>query len=617
MLLYIRMWILRKTELFNMRIMRCWMMTLLSGAALIAPCMKSGADEGPASEADTPSRIPVILISCDTTRADHFSCYGYRRETTPYLDAWLDEAVLFENAVTEETWTLPAHTTMMTGVHPNRHGATGNTNLAESIPTLAEILREAGYRTGAFMSSRGWFLPWRGLGRGFDVYDIPSPQEGVRDVFTTSQRVTTWLEEQDTAATFLFFHNMDMHSRGSSGSFTLPYGPMSRSYLHFSKEMGDRPKLFMEGRPPAYGQDFLDLVTRKQVILSSYQQEYLRALYDDSIRSVDIAIHDLFERLKADGLYDNALIIVTADHGETLHDRGKYGHGTVFEECAHIPMLIRFPKGRFGGTRYTELVQLSDLLPTILEVLGLPVEDSLDGKSLVGMLEGRTSPRTWAYTQRFYDQSVRNLEWKLQRDMIDNSYRLFHLTSDPGELYDGFAEAPPVLNELLAEMDRFYAPDPAGWHIRITSPDMREKRTLSLDTNGKIERVRMVRSDRNNDHKMLSASPVRVEVDWGAIFYDEIILTTKQPNDSVVLTVTSPLEFVVYLGRERIDAHNTVECLLDPMSVSLRESQYGDDVPTDRPVLYVWYVEPEASTTPAQELSPEEVENLKALGYAE
>ena len=608
---------MRETELRSIRIMRVRTTTLLCLTAFISAWTSSGAEEGPASHAETPPPIPVVLISCDTTRADHFSCYGYARETTPYLDAWLDEVVLFENAVTEETWTLPAHATMMTGVHPNRHGATGNTNLAASIPTLAEILREAGYRTGGFTSSRNWFLPWRGLGRGFEVYDIPSVEEEVRDVFTTYKRVTAWMEQQDTSAMFLFFHNVDMHARPSSTTFRFPYGPEFPSYLHFSKGLGDRPKLYQEGTPPTYGWGFLSLVNYKKVTLSAYQQEYLRALYDDSIRSVDSAIHDLFVEMKALGIYDDALIIVTADHGETLHDRGKFGHGTVFEECAHIPMLIRFPGGRFGGTRYTELVQLSDLLPTIREVIGLPADDSLDGKSLVGMLEGRTSPRTWAYTQRFDQQAVRNTDWKLLRNLIDNSYRLFHLASDPGERHDGFAEVPPILSDLLREMDRFYTPSPAGWHVRIDSPNTGKSRTLSLRTDGEIERVRLVRGDRNNDTKTLTVDTVGVEVDWSAIRDDEVILTTEQSAASLVLGVDCPGEFVVYKGSERIDARDSFECLLDPTSASMAESQNAAQSPADRPTLYVWYVEAEAPTTPARELSPEEVEALRALGYAE
>ena len=398
---------------------------------------------------------PVFLFSCDTARADHFSCYGYARQTTPHLEAWLEEAVLFEQAISEEPWTLPAHATMLTGLHPKRHAVGIANSLAESIHTLPQYLAEAGYQSAGFTSLSLWFEPWRGLGRGFSVYDVP---ENLRDVFSTYALAQAWLGQRQSPKIFLFAHNIDLHSRPVSLGFLTPYAPPAPMGLHFAKALGDPPCLsYHAGGKEHRAGDFLKGANRGTVKLDPHTEEYITALYDDCVLAVDAALYDFLEYLRTDGCYDDALIIVTADHGEELRDHGRYGHTTVYEECAHIPMIIKFPRGRFAGKRYSGLVQLADIVPTVCQVAGVPIPEGLDGQSLMPFLEGTAAPRPFAHIQRASKTAVRTTSWKFIRDEKNGTAEAFDLEKDPKEKVNRFPDSSPALAPLVKEHARVYA----------------------------------------------------------------------------------------------------------------------------------------------------------------
>ncbi len=374
-----------------------------------------------------PGDVPVILISIDTARADHFSCYGYSRDTTPFLEEWCRDAVLFENAFTEETWTLPAHATMFTGLRPDRHGVNAGMNLADSFETLAERLRSNGYSTAALTGSSLWFYRWRNLCQGFDEYDIP---ERYRDVFQTAERAHTWLNAHRDPRTFLFFHIMDLHTRSEGMGVKWLYQPAREADLHFSAEL-QTPKHF----------DF----DKKDRAIPESVRTFVSARYDDCVRSVDSALRDFIGRLRREGRYENSLIIVTADHGEELGERGRFGHWTVHDECARIPLMVKFPQGRFAGQRYAGVVQLADLFPTVCEVAGMNSSEGLDGVSLVRFLEGGASPRTFAHIQHHTQHAVRGLGWKYIDGEGDERREAYGLAEDPKEQKNRVREVPDAL----------------------------------------------------------------------------------------------------------------------------------------------------------------------------
>lgn len=395
--------------------------------------------------------VPVVLISCDTLRADHLGCYGYARDTSPNIDAFAKESVLFEDAVTPETWTLTAHLSMLTGLDPRRHRVTANTNLAEEIVTLPEILRDAGYATGGFTGYGIWLNPARGFAQGFDRYSTPPI---TRHLFKTLDHVYQWLDANAHAPFFLFFHNYDSHSKFKESDCVgcdLPYYPPRPRFLKYASELTEPPSLRAAGRLQAT--DLLFAAIEGKESLSKEEIEYMIALYDDAIRGVDEGVGKLFDALKERGVYDDAIIIVTSDHGENFGENGQFLHEHVYEGSARVPLIIRFPNGKHSGKRVPKMVQLTDLAPTVLDLLGLQ-GPAMDGESLMPIVRGEREPRQNAFITRLEYASVRTNEWKLIRNTETKSEELYRIESDPAETVDLIASAPPELAALRADLDR-------------------------------------------------------------------------------------------------------------------------------------------------------------------
>lgn len=282
----------------------------------------------------------VILISIDTCRADHLSCYGDSRNTTPHMDAFAREGMLFTNVISPVPITLPAHSSMLTGTNPPYHGAHDNIayQLAESNVTLAEALREHGYETAAFVAS---FVldPRFGISQGFETYDAqfhskPGVQRFLsqRPAGAVNRVVTTWLGEEPAQPFFLFVHYYDPH---------YPYTP-----------------------PEPFASQFAD------------------DLYTGEIAYVDSCIGELLGTLGRLAPYDSALIIITGDHGEGLGDHSETRHGYfIYHTTTKVPLIVKFPERR-EPNRVDEVVGLVDIVPTILEYVGAPIPPEVRGESL-------------------------------------------------------------------------------------------------------------------------------------------------------------------------------------------------------------------------------------------
>jgi len=422
---------------------------------------------------------PVVLVSCDTLRADHLSCYGYGRQTSPYLDAWAKEAVLFENAIVQDAWTLPSHATMLTGMYPKNHGVTPNSNLAEEAITLPELLGKRGYLTAGYTGIAWWLEPWRGFSHGFDVYNTPAPY---RSVFATNELVYRWLGSCSTDRFFLFVHNYDIHSKSSKLGHKLAYVPDDPALLHFANAVASPPRFEREGMDEMPASDFLIAANRRELTVTQEEVAYLISLYDDCIRAVDRGIHDLFECLRDRGVYDNALIIVTADHGEAFGEHRLYMHEDAYEHCTKVPLLVKFPNGRFAGRRVSDVVQLTDLFPTVLNVLDIPAQVDTDGQDLVAVLEGAVEPRPIAYTRRHSVDAVRTNKWKLMKESSTGKTELYNIVEDPNEQNNVIEDTPPVLAGLDKELRCFYRPKPDGWHLAFSGRGQRSTVDFALTT---------------------------------------------------------------------------------------------------------------------------------------
>jgi arylsulfatase A-like enzyme len=566
---------------------------------------------------------PVIFVSIDTLRADHLSCYGYERETTPHLDAFAKEAVLFENALVEEVWTLTSHMTMLTGLYPTTHGVDHHTNLSESVVTLPELLTDAGYTTAGFTGHNWWLLAWRGFAHGFDSYSTPSTQAWTtRHVFDTHARGLEWLDTQPADKVFLFLHNYDCHAKFVQTGVSSPYYPAVESYIHFAKEFADPPDFLRPGDDPPLANLLLAAANQGKITITDAEREYMIALYDDCIHMVDDAVHQLFQSLRERGLYDRALIVVTSDHGEAFGEHGLYNHNQVYEHCARVPLLIKFPGGRYAGRRVQPLVQLSDLYPTVAEVLNIEPPASLDGHSLVPLIEGDEFPRRLAYISLINQkwQAVRSDTWKLVRDTQGHTEELFNLVEDPFEKNNLFPNTPPELADLDSAFADFFQPPRHGWHLRFEGRWPKTTFEVTLRTDSQLKGVRILDGEPYHtvrDSAELSADGHLVSAEirtWTTKGFDldELVLSSIATESRLDVQLRADRPFRVKMPGAITEPATTFSKTLD--SADLSESTDESDVPQETTVT-IWFEAPDAERSHAAPLPDHAEEELRALGY--
>jgi len=324
-------------------------------------------------KADAPT---VILISIDTLRADRLGCYGCPAPTSPTVDRFREEAVLFEWAIAQAPSTLPSHATMLTSLLPENHGAffSRRTALPPSLPTLATVMMAAGYRTAAFTGG-GQIAPEFGLDRGFEIYGV---NQGGADFQAAVETGLEWLARDLGRPSFLFLHTYEVHH---------PYEPDSELLAIF--EDGYDGVL-----PPWISKEDLERINRGEIAINDRDLDHIIAAYDAEIRSVDEAFAVLLAGLEELDLADDALIIFTSDHGEELGEHGVVGwHShTLYDELLRVPLVIRFPQGRHAGTTVGAQVRLLDLAPTVLGEVGLEVPAEFEGVDLARVLTGLPTP---------------------------------------------------------------------------------------------------------------------------------------------------------------------------------------------------------------------------------
>ncbi len=369
----------------------------------------------------------MVLITLDTTRRDRLGCYGYSRKTSPNLDALAARSVVFDRAVAASSWTLPSHASILTGKFPSSHGADydpeGPLRLTQAIEgpeewaeyrasglsptetTLALLLREQGYRTAAVVGGP-WMKRVFGLDRGFEIYD----DEGIGDVNgRLASEVTAsalGILRRTNGPFFLFLNYFDPHG---------PYEAPSPFGGSFGVEPGDR--------------------------------------YDEEILYMDHHLGRFFEGMKKDGVFDDSLILVTADHGELLGEHGKMGHGaSLFEEEIRVPFLVKYPGDEVAPERSGEPVHHVDVLPMILESLGLS-----PGARGQKPLLAEVNPLAFMSPEGSW-RALYLGRHKLLWNSLGN-HALFDLESDPGERNDlsggdpaRVAEAIGVLEKVLSSL---------------------------------------------------------------------------------------------------------------------------------------------------------------------
>lgn len=387
--------------------------------AVLAAC-SGGQDVNPASPLPPePGIAPpqrIVFVSIDTLRADHLGCYGYARPTSPHLDDLCEEGIVFEQAIAAAPSTLPSHASMFTSLIPAHHGALISRRhpLAEAHMTLAEVLRDSGYRTAGFHAG-GQVDGAHGLDQGFDTY---ASRSSFAEVVAAGVSWLDSLEAGDPA--FLFLHTYDVHH---------PYDPPQEHRLFDDPDYsGDLPakisiellREFNEGKKLGEG----DL-------------ERIVATYDAGIHAMDATLGSLFEELKQRAVYDDALIIVTSDHGEEFGEHGWVGwHAhSLYDELLHVPLVVRIPMAKFAGIRVGHQVSGLDIAPTILALAGLEAPESFQGTSLflaghpfaISQRDGSRALLKTAARSRDTKVITKRPNWTFPHA------RVFDLVSDPGE----------------------------------------------------------------------------------------------------------------------------------------------------------------------------------------
>ena len=337
------------------------------GLVLALALLAAGCGEEPARRGD------VILVIVDTARADHLSSYGYLRQTTPELDRLAAEGERYENAWAQSPWTLPAVATILTGQPPHVHGAgrtaAGIRPLRPDLPTIAERMAAAGYRTAAFINVL-WCAPTSGLNRGFERYDFRTSDEsnvGTRDAAETTTAALDWLSGAGEDPVFMVVHYFDPH---------LTYDPPAPYDTMF--EEGGGPRV-----PPGFGSAAqVFRIRRGEIRLDPAQRSSLIARYDGELRFMDEQFGRLRRGLEEAGRWDDALVVVVGDHGEEFWDHGGFEHGhSHHRELMRVPLIVRRPAGERGEVLNGRVRQI-DVAPTVFDFAGLPGPVGLPGRVL-------------------------------------------------------------------------------------------------------------------------------------------------------------------------------------------------------------------------------------------
>lgn len=436
---------------------------IAGGLALVLVALNIALAVG--SARNTRQKPHVIVISIDSLRADHLGCYGYDRNTTPNLDAFAKENLLFKNCFSQDQFTLSSHMSLLTSLYPPAHKVAPQRSLDPATTTLAEVLKNDGYRTMGFVRSCAWMEPSYGFGQGFDSYVVRdySPQQPELNAEHQNRFVAQQLEGVKDDRLFLFLHYYDVHSDWHK----LPYdAPQPYREKFSSGYEGD----FNGGFGGKVASQYLSYVSLNRIPLKERDLTYITSLYDNGIAYMDRCIGGLFEMLKEKGLYDDSLIIITSDHGEEFQEHGCMLHCNSYlhDELTRVPLLVKLPGKTGRHLEFGELVESVDIMPSILDIAAITNRPPMQGKSLVDLVEGSEGWKESIYAFGGEGNNifgcdgnafVRTERWKLVCDNLnrDDGFKLFDLQADPREQQDVKKQHPDVAERMKRQILARYA----------------------------------------------------------------------------------------------------------------------------------------------------------------
>jgi len=386
-------------------------------------------------EVRRPRNVVVYLI--DTLRADKLEVYAPdTRVRTPGMSRFRRGATLFLRGQSQENWTKPSVATLLSGLLPWVHTANeGESVLPASVRTLSELLGDAGFHTGAFVAN-GYVSGKFGFRQGWSTW-----RNYIREGRRTHARfvasdVLEWLDERpEDRPFFLYVHTIDPH---------VPYIPPDDLLETYDPDPYDGPVDFTRDR------ELLEKIKVGSLTLDARDRRRLEALYDGEITYHDVHMAAILDGLERRGLADDTMVVITADHGEELFDHGSVGHGhSVWQELLHVPLLVRIPGLTDGRRPVPDAVGLVDVMPTVLDVLGRPIPEDVDGRSLLPLLRGAGSPAPRVSVSGFmygWRTALVGRYKLVQR--TESRAMLFDLEADPGEEDDLSERRPLVLRHV-------------------------------------------------------------------------------------------------------------------------------------------------------------------------
>ena len=485
------------------------------------------------------SSLNILLISLDTVRADHLSCYGYKEDTSPNIDNLAEGGTLFNDCRTNVPLTLPSHTNILSGLYPFKNDVRVNSQFVptDDYPLLAEILKNHGYATAAFVGA--FILDSRfGLERGFDLYDDDmsqgikfsreNPLERRAEVVNAS--FLSWLEDEPKQPFFAFVHFFDPH---------LPYTPPERF-----KEKYENP-------------------------------------YDAEIAYTDSIVGKLLNKMEEMGLMENTLIILLSDHGEGLGEHGELDHGVfIYEQTLRVPLIFHCPGLIPQGKKIEEPVSLSDIMPTVLDILGIEAPNDCDGRSLAeAMIHKKELTPQPIYHESLYTNllgwsplyGITYQGWKYIQAPFPE---LYNLEEDPGELdnlYDVERKRAGELAELLLSINEEASDLTQRWaSSSLDSETIQNLQSLGYISSGSlVPTTKEELIDPKDKIEVLQLfSEVNTYISMGEnqrAFENLLKIIEIEPNIPVAYSMIAPL----YLERKELDkaedcALKAIE--LDPIS---------------------------------------------------
>jgi len=370
----------------------------------------------------------VVLISVDTLRADHLSSFGYKLKTTPHINDFFSESIYFNNATSPSSWTLPATMSIMTGLLSSKHQVTNKLTinqkngeietmkLGNNFKTLAEILKDNGYKTGGFTGGAGVDGTF-GFNRGFDTYFDKNNFGGFSDSISESLK---WIKENKDNKIFVFLHGYDLH-----GQYPIEYDRrFVKNYQgRLTGSIEEQKSLREEG------------LFNQKISLTKNDVDFLVALYDEKIQRMDEKLNLFFEEYNKITNHQKTIFILTSDHGEEFYEHGQIDHGhSLYNELINVPLIIKLPDVK-DKVIINQKVSTLDIFPTIINLLQINIINKVDGINLFSDIDNKRqiiSETVYRYVVNLKSTKSNN-GWKLIEDLQESKISLFNTIFDPQE----------------------------------------------------------------------------------------------------------------------------------------------------------------------------------------